>query len=75
MCFHVENRPRESDALGSDPPKKWPLNRPLSAVGGSRDIEANALAYLSRMAGSKTGAEIYNIYYNMPHKALAKPSE
>ena len=66
MCFHVENRPRESDALGSDPREKWTPNSPWSVAGGSWDTEANALACLSRAAGRKTGAKIYNIFYNMP---------
>ena len=75
MQLLVQNRPRRSGVPGSDHHKKWTLNRPWSAAGGSRDTEANALACLSRVAGSNTGAETYNIFYNMHHKALAKPSE
>ena len=75
MCFHVGNRPKESHALGADPQTKWTLNRPWLAAGGSRYTVAKEFACLSSAAGQQSGAEIYNISYNMPYKALAKPSE
>lgn len=72
MYLLVQNRPRRSGALGSDHQKKWPLYRPWSAAGGSRDTEAKALACLSRVAGRQTG--VRKLQHFLQH-ALSGPGK